>query len=81
MLEANGPGYLERLRENHPIVWRNMKADFDDQAERQSRSALASGRQVEWHFAEEEVADYFRGRWKERFPNLTVIHTPMPSEP
>jgi hypothetical protein len=81
MLEAKGPGYLERLRENHPIVWRNIEVEFDKQADRQSRSALATSRQVEWHFAEEEVANYFRARWQGRFPNLTLIHTPMPSEP
>ena len=81
MLEAKGPGYLEHLRSDRPIPWHNMEADFDEQAERQSRSALASGRQVEWHFADAEVAEHFRKRWEGRFANMTLIHTPMPGEP
>ena len=43
---------------------------------RQSRTALASGRMVEWHFAEEEVADHFREEWDARYPNVVVIYTP-----
>ncbi len=81
MLEAKGPGYLERLEEQHPVVWASMEAELDEQAKRQSRSALASGHRVEWHFAEAEVADHFRERWQGRFPNLTLIHTPPPDEP
>ena len=81
MLEAKGPGYLEHLRAGHPILWRSMEAEFDEQAERQSRSALASGRKVEWHFADAEVAEHFRKRWEGHFANMTLIHTPMPGEP
>jgi len=81
MLEAKGPGYLESLEDQHPVVWASMEAELDKQAERQSRSALASGRQVEWHFAEAEVADHFRKRWQDRFPNLALIHTPAPDGP
>ena len=81
MLEAKGPGYLEKLRENHPIVWHSMEAEFDDQARRQSRAALADGgRRIEWHFADVEVMEHFRERWGNQFPNITLIHTPPPSD-
>ena len=81
MLEAKGPGYLEKLEEGHPIVWKNIEDEFDDQAKRQSRAAMARGRRVEWHFADVNVMDHFRARWKDRFPNLTLIHTPPPERP
>jgi hypothetical protein len=41
---------------------------------------MAQGRMVEWHFAEEEVADHFRDEWGQDYPNVIVIYTP-PEEP
>jgi hypothetical protein len=76
MLEAKGPNYAGKLEENNPFVWPNIRDQIDGQVERQSRTAMAQGRMVEWHFAEEEVADYFRERWKPKYPNVVVIYTP-----
>ncbi len=80
MLEAKGPNYASKLRQNSPYVWPNIEADMHAQVKRQSDAANASGRMVEWHFAEQEVADYFRPQWK-RYPNVIVIHTPPTKKP
>ena len=80
MLEAKGPNYASKLRENNPFVWPNVEGQINDQVERQSRTAMAQGRMVEWHFAEEEVADHFREEWGADYPNVIVIYTP-PEEP
>jgi hypothetical protein len=79
MLEAKGPGYADKLEENNRFVWPNIEAEQDDQVARQSKAAGASGRMVEWHFAEEEVAEHFRKRWN--YPNVIVRYTPPEAKP
>jgi restriction endonuclease fold toxin 5 of polymorphic toxin system len=81
MLEAKGPNYASKLRQNSPYVWPNIEADMNAQVERQSDAATASGRSIEWHFAEEDVADYFRGDWECKYPNVKVIYTPPAKKP
>jgi hypothetical protein len=81
MLEAKGPNYANKLRQNSQFVWPNIEADMNGQVERQSKAADASGRMVEWHFAEEEVADYFRSDWERKYKNLKVIYTPPATKP
>lgn len=50
-------------------------AGIMDQAARQSEAA--AGRAIEWHFAEQPVADYFRDAFARRgLSNITVIYTP-----
>jgi len=80
MLEAKGPNYASKLRQDSPYVWPNIEADMKAQVERQSNAAMAAGRKVEWHFAEEDVADYFRPKWS-RYMNVTVIYTPPATKP
>jgi hypothetical protein len=75
MIEAKGPGYLKRMIDsNHWDDWYDGDQDIEEQLARQSRAA--AGRQVEWHFAEEQVADYFRRYAKDKFPNITIYYTP-----
>ena len=81
MLEAKGPGYAKHLNGGYPPVWQGFEKKLDRQAVLQWTSAAASGRNVEWHFAEKEVADYFRERWKKDHPNIIVIYTPPEDEP
>lgn len=72
MLEAKGPGYLKHLREQNRFVWPEIERELNKQAGRQSRAAAAANRRSEWYFAEEPVADYFRERWKSRYPDIAV---------
>jgi hypothetical protein len=68
------------LEGGYPAVWAGFERKLNRQVELQWRSAAASGRNVEWHFAEEEVADYFRPRWA-KYPNIVVIYTPPEDKP
>jgi hypothetical protein len=46
-------------------------------AQMQSQSEAAAGRLVEWHFAEEPVADFFRDYAENsHLPNILVLYTP-----
>jgi hypothetical protein len=78
MGEAKGPGYAERMV--GPDDWQDWyegDEEIEDQMARQS--SAAAGRQVEWYFAEKEVADFFRGYVEEnrvKLPNIQVFYTP-----
>jgi hypothetical protein len=76
MLEAKGQGYAWALRGSD--AWMDNYKGVDgimDQAAKQSEAA--AGRAIEWHFAEQPVADYFRRAFaKEGLSNITVIYTP-----
>lgn len=75
MLEAKGPGYLEHLLRNPAkYPWLRMQSDMLDQASRQV--AAAGDRTIEWHFAEEGVADYMRTLFAKRRFKILVIYTP-----
>jgi hypothetical protein len=76
MLEAKGLGYAWAMK--RPDEWEDFYTGVSkimDQAEKQSNAA--SDRRIEWHFAEEPVANYFREKFEEQgFSNITVIYTP-----
>ena len=59
-------------------IWDNkIEPDMINQAEDQSIAAEATGRRVEWYFAEKPVADYFRERFaKKDLANITVFYEP-----
>lgn len=73
MLEAKGPGFERLMR--YPFIWDRIQRTFDNLALRQSNAA--GGRRVEWHFAEEAVADRVRAHFSEiGLENVDVIYTP-----
>lgn len=74
MLEAKGPGYQRALRKPTKFPWRKMQIDMLKQASRQV--AAARGRPIEWHFAEDGVANYMRTLFAERGFKISVIYTP-----
>ena len=74
MLEAKGPGYLKPLRKPAKYPWLRMQDQMLRQASRQV--AAAGDRAIEWHFAEEGVADYMRALFAERGFKISVIYTP-----
>lgn len=76
MLEAKGPGYLKALRKPTKYPWLGMQGSMLKQASRQV--AAAGDRPIEWHFAEEGVADFMRTLFAKRGFKISVIHTPSP---
>jgi Restriction endonuclease fold toxin 5 len=76
MLEAKGPGYAWAMR--GPDQWmRNYDGLPDIMKQAQAQSEAAAGRAIEWHFAEQPVADYFRKAFAdEGWSNITVLYTP-----
>jgi hypothetical protein len=79
MLEAKGPGFSDKM--DGPSKWQRWFTggkEMEQQIISQSRAA--TGRQVEWHFAESSVADYFRAFVEqEGLANIIVRHTPAAS--
>jgi hypothetical protein len=76
MLEGKGPQYEKHMTDSDE--WKYYfrgDAGIKDQMVRQSQAA--AGRMVEWHFAEERVADYYR-EWAagKHLANIIVIYTP-----
>jgi hypothetical protein len=83
MGEAKGPNYFKFMIDpDHWYKWYQGVAQIKDQMERQARAAGA--RHVEWHFAEQGPADYFR-RYVEANPltlsNVHVFYTPPINQP
>lgn len=80
MLEAKGPGIAEFIDESGN--WKpyfNGLRDLQDRIANQSHAARASNRSVEWHVAEEPVADYIRKYARENgFTNVQVFYHPIP---
>jgi hypothetical protein len=80
MLEAKGPGFEKMM--DGPSDWQDWftgLAGLKDQMERQNDAV--AGRKIEWHFAEQEVADFFRAfAINERLTNIRVIYSP-PRQP
>lgn len=75
MLEAKGKGYAWALT---PNGWRRgFKGgpNLERQMAVQSEKALAVGKNVEWHVAEESVANYLKV-YARRFPNVAVVWDP-----
>lgn len=78
MGEAKGPNYFKFMIDpNHWYKWYQGVDQIKEQMERQSRAA--GDRQVEWHFAEQGPADYFRRYVAANaltLPNIRVFYTP-----
>jgi hypothetical protein len=76
MLEAKGLGFAAMM--DGPNDWRDWftgLAGLENQMERQNDAA--AGRNVEWHFAEQPVANFFRAfAVDEGLTNIHVIYTP-----
>ncbi|MFL5353052.1 Tox-REase-5 domain-containing protein [Archangium sp.] len=64
LLEVKGPGYQKLLRKMHGKVWFHGVEDMLEQAKRQLEAAR--GVPIEWHFAEQEVADFMRALFEEK---------------
>lgn len=80
MLEAKGPGFADKMRgpDTWPD-WYRFVQETKDQMQRQYDAA--AGRTVEWHFAEQPVADFFRRYAEDNgLSNIVVIYTP-PAQP
>jgi Restriction endonuclease fold toxin 5 len=78
MLEAKGPGFENKM--DGPDDWQDWftgDEQLEAQMERQSDAVEGTGRKVEWHFAEEPVADFFRAyAEKYKLTNIVAIYTP-----
>jgi restriction endonuclease fold toxin 5 of polymorphic toxin system len=76
MLEAKGPGFADKM--TAPDDWPEWFTGDEAMAEQMRRqSGAAAGRMVEWHFAEQPVADYFRVFAEQnRLSNIVVLYTP-----
>jgi hypothetical protein len=80
MLEAKGPGYADKM--NGPNDWLDWyTGDLRTKQQMEDQAAAAVGWTVEWHFAEQAPANYYREfAAKKHFTNIFVIHTP-PGKP
>lgn len=76
MIDAKGTGYLDMLDGDSAHPWDWVQGKFLDQAQRQRDAA--QGRSIEWHFAEEPVADYVRGLFERKNLDIIVIYSPPP---
>jgi filamentous hemagglutinin len=76
MLEAKGPGYASFL--DGQGGWRDWFTRLERmQSQMEDQSDAAAERLVEWHFAEQPVADYFRGYAHDnKLFNIIVLYTP-----
>jgi len=78
MGEAKGPNYFKFMIDpDHWYKWYQGVGQIKDQMARQARAA--GDRQVEWHFAEQAPAEYFRQYVKanpETLSNIHVFYTP-----
>jgi hypothetical protein len=78
MLEAKGPGFENKMDGSSDWQeWFTGDEQLEAQMERQSDMLEETGRTVEWHFAEQPVADFFRKFAEENdLTNIRVIYTP-----
>ena len=79
LLEAKGEGFVWGMVD--PNHWRRFYKGVDDameQAARQNNAVQGTTRIIEWHFAEEQVANYFRRRFKDAgYDRIVVFSTPL----
>ena len=82
LIEAKGFEYgraLEKWRtENDNKPWIFYENDMMDQAARQVEVARTRGWNLEWHFADKEVAKYMEGKFAEKGYPIKVVHTQPP---
>ena len=76
LLEATGEGYLWGMIDDD--TWRGYYDGVDAlMVEARKHSIAAGTREIEWHFADEPVANYFRQAFKRAgLDNITVYYTP-----
>jgi hypothetical protein len=75
LLEAKGPGYEALLRKMQGKPWFEGVDQMLEQAKRQLRAA--KGAPVEWHVAEQKVADLLRELFREaELGRIKIIPTP-----
>ena len=77
MVEAKGPGYEAMLDKGATeFPWLGVQAGLIAQTNRQTQAA--QGRAIEWHFAEQNVADYTRQLFRDNgFGHIIVLYSPM----
>jgi hypothetical protein len=80
LIEAKGFDYGVKYEkmvtkgDNKPWIW--YENDMMDQAASQVEVATAQGWNLEWHFADEKVANYMRGKFAEKGYPIKVFYTP-----
>jgi len=72
MIDAKGPRYAYLLQYQQPRE--SLTQEFLDQANRQLQAA--GGRQIVWHFAEREAADFVRILFEANDIHIKVLYTP-----
>jgi hypothetical protein len=84
LIEAKGFNYgaayekWQTKDDNKPWIW--YENDMMDQAARQVKVAQIEGWNLEWHFADEKVANYMAGKFAELGYPIKVYHTPPTDE-
>jgi hypothetical protein len=76
LLEAKGPGYANFVKNGEFADW-FQKTGLERLIEQAKRQEIAAqGRQIQWHFAEEEPARLIRKLFDNKDINIQVIVTP-----
>jgi hypothetical protein len=76
MLDAKGgDGFLDMLVNRRSFFENVIMKELVKQANRQVTAA--NGRPIEWHFADKEVADFVREKFKESGLDISVKWTPL----
>ena len=78
MLEAKGPGQAWPIDDvGNWTPYYKGRGEIEEQMDRQARVAAENGRNVEYHVAEEPLANYLRGyATRNGLWNVSVIHEP-----
>jgi hypothetical protein len=77
MIDAKGTGYADMLLyDSTGYPWKGIQEGFLAQADRQIQAA--GSRPIEWHFAEQSVANSVGQFFAGRGIRITVIWTPLP---
>jgi hypothetical protein len=79
LLEAKGEGFVWAMVDpNNWAAYYRGVADAMDQANKQNKALEGTDRIVEWHFAEEQVGNYFREEFRKAgYDHIVVINTPL----
>jgi len=79
LLEAKGEGF--RWAMTGPDDWKAFYKGVEeamDQAEKQNNAVKGTDKIIEWHFAEEQVGEYFRRRFERAgYDHIRVVYTPL----
>ena len=83
LIEAKGFTYgkaLEDWRTTGDKLWVFMEQKMMSQAANQVLVARTRGWNLEWHFADKEVADYMANEFAQQGYPIKVVHTPPPQD-